>query len=75
MIVCIFVYVVAQASKAFIDETEIYEVIRSLRPQYTFHKTAAAADAAAGQLLREEAIILQSMGEGPVEELQDVRNL
>lgn len=61
-----------QAEAALVDLGEVDDVVRRLRPHHKRLRTAKEADAAAGKLLREEAIILQSLGEGPVEEFRDV---
>ncbi|KAL8428458.1 hypothetical protein Efla_003274 [Eimeria flavescens] len=60
-----------KAETGRVDWGEIDDVLRRLRPHRQQLKTAAAADAAAAKLLQEEARILQSLGEGPVEDLRD----
>ncbi|KAL8453251.1 hypothetical protein Emag_001983 [Eimeria magna] len=60
-----------KAETGRVDWGEVSDVLRKLRPHRQPLETAAAADAAAAHLLEEEARILQSLGEGPVEENRD----
>ncbi|OEH76188.1 mif4g domain-containing protein [Cyclospora cayetanensis] len=60
-----------KAKTARVDLGEMYDTVQRLRPHHQKLSTPEEADAAAAKLLQEEAAILQSLGEGPVEEFRD----